>query len=263
MGFSNETSIDYLNQVIDFCWEKTIVYGSGYPAKVWQRSGLDDMIRSTLFHEDDELLIWREGSIKAVTLLFVEANQQYLQTIGGIYSDDLSEAVDQLLAYRDTVHPGFELLIGYPDTPAIREVFNKRGRLIEAATFYEAKPQPGVYPVHRVTKAEFQELSPVHDLAFSDIYWTSDRLLEQFEEWVVVREDLTNHYSFSRIYEESLGEIFGLSEPTDLLIHGTKSVLADFGVNRIIASADQGDRLNDSLRNTGFLKTGDYICYRF
>lgn len=120
------TEIDYLPEVIDFCWQQTQVGPVGYPTSLWQLDGLTDMIEKTWKYPSDEILVWRETELQAVVCLFVDTSEKYLQTIGGIYTVDLGIAPRNLLDYRDQVYPGYELLIGYPDREDIRQTLGER-----------------------------------------------------------------------------------------------------------------------------------------
>lgn len=262
--FTSLSSIDRLAEVIDFCWEQTKVSGfAGYPTKMRERSGLEEMVRKVWNRPGDEILLWEVGEIQSVVLLAVEVEEKYLQTLGGIYGNDLARGLDELLWYRDRVYPGFELLIGYPDRPQIRETLSQRGELIESSVFFRQHlAEMKAADRYQVLGPEdFQELAHIHDETFPDIYWNSQRILEHFSDWIIVGDEAS--YSFSMVYPDQLVEMFGLRQPRIELIQASLQVYFKRGYREMIASADQDDPLVEMFLATGFTQTGDYVAYRF
>lgn len=267
--FSPLHAIDCLSQVIDFCWEQTKKNGyAGYPVAVWEKDQLTDYVTRTFHHTTDQILVAGDRTIDAVVCLMVDEIHNYLQTIGGVYSNQLGTALAKLESYRDEFYPGYMLLIGYPNKTEVRQVMEQFGNLIEELNFYRldemTEDLPGV--VSQLSREEFFRLAQIHDRLNPGVYWTAERILDRWQIWQVYQLD-GSAYSLVR-QSQNTAEIYTLSFPDGFsreiagrLLSGTTYEVFRHGVDQLISSCEPGGALDQIHRELGYQATGDYILF--
>lgn len=213
-----------LERVIEFAWNVTIRCKKlGYPELMWQYDGLREKFISAFNHKDDKILILEsDEGIEGVVCLFVELEDKYLQTMGGIYfKHDFKYTLDKLIEYLKKNFEGFEIYIGYTSRDKkILEVLDRKGKVFEKSEFFHldedkliSKDTNKTINIRLLNIDDFDSFSKVHDEMNPDMYWNSERIRNRFNEWRIFTycdEGKILAYILSKVYDNFLVKYFVL-----------------------------------------------------
>ena len=269
-----------LEEAIEFAWnvirrdEK-----AGYPEKTWEYEGLREEFIKAYNHKDDKMLLLKSGEdINGVVCLFVDKEDMYLQTIGGIYyKDDFEYVLNKFIEYLEENFKSYEIIIGYTSKDKnILKVLEQKGEIFEKAEFFKLYKNNLKFKdiredIRLLTTDDLKDFSDIHDKINPNIYWTSERLIKDLDNWriFVYREmGKIKSYIMSQVYTDLTGEIFNITNVgildqsiiEDLIYVGCKDMF-DIGVTNIIGSCDMECYENDLYYKLGFERTNDYIGY--
>lgn len=222
-NFIKITNENELEDIIEFAWNITKRdIRVGYPSGVWEYNGLRKSIINAFNDSDDILVLKEDNKIIAFISLLIEEDNKYLQTIGGIYCiDDFDYTFNKLLEYKKENYPDFKLYIIYSSYN--KEILNrlaKEGEILDKLNYYrldndKLKLREVDKSISYIKDSEFKEFSVLHDKLNPDIYWNSDNLLKDIENWniLVYREDgnIVAYALYKFRVGNELGEIFALS----------------------------------------------------
>lgn len=152
-------------------------------------------------HPEDEVLICTEhDKVLGVLALSVERENKYLEAVGGVYAEeDYQDIAMQFYKYFKEKYSGFHFDAAYPKEN------------IEAAYFMESigakcisseievcikKGEPicskGKGQVIPINEKYYKQFSRLHDKVFSNVYWTSKRILsalDKFHVFIALEKD--------------------------------------------------------------------------
>lgn len=269
-----------LEEAIEFAWDVTRRdEKAGYPEKTWEYEGLREEFIKAYNHKDDKMLLLRSGEdITGVVCLFVDKQDMYLQTIGGIYyKDDFEYVLNKFIEYLEKNFKNYEIIIGYTSKDKnILKVLEQKGEIFEKAEFFKLYKNNLKFKdiredIRLLTTDDFEDFSDIHDKINSNMYWTSERLKEDLDNWrifVYKESGKIKSYIMIRVYLDLTGEIFNITNVgildqsiiEDLIYVGCKDMF-DIGVTNIISSCDMDSYENDLYYKLGFERTNDYIGY--
>lgn len=226
---------------------------------------------------------FEEGRLTGVLSYFTIPKDCYLQTTG-LYTGSAHPAavLNALLEEMERGREAFEKYVGVTEqnTPAA-EVLTARGYSITDAGREYRVPIRDFHPAGdsaaavRVSKENWRRYAEFHDARFRNIYWSSARLLEDFNNWVIltlIRDGEIIAGLFAKVCGKSgnreLAEIFGFSAPDDvaasLLLAGLARELAgDSAVEEVAYFDDDSDLWGQTvLTDAGFTLRSSYRCWK-
>lgn len=163
----------------------------------------DALIGSVKDPNDQVIGCFEKEELIAVCIVFPIHEDKFLQTNGFFISGKFEYAAEQFVRYLRKKYPGYKALFGFPkeNKYAAMFFFEQGGKCVESSftcicareNFMRAENEAKVKPL---TEERFAEYAKFHDRFAKDIYWSSDRILRQLNEWWIY------------IYEEK-GEICG------------------------------------------------------
>ena len=211
-----------LEEAIEFAWDITRRDGkAGYPEKTWEYDGLREEFIKAYNHQDDKMLLLRSGEdINGVVCLFIDKENKYLQTIGGIYyKDDFEYVLNKFIEYLEENFKSYDMIIGYTSKDKnILKVLEQKGEIFEKAEFFKLyknnlKIKDIREDIRLLTTDDLEDFSDIHDKINPDMYWTSERLKKNLDNWriFVYREmGKIKSYIMSQVYTDLTGEIRGI-----------------------------------------------------
>lgn len=269
-----------LEEAIEFAWDITRRDGkAGYPEKTWEYDGLREEFIKAYNHQDDKMLLLRSGEdINGVVCLFVDKENEYLQTIGGIYyKDDFEYVLNKFIEYLEENFKSYDMIIGYTSKDKnILKVLEQKGEIFEKAEFFKLyknnlKIKDIREDIRLLTTDDLEDFSDIHDKINPDMYWTSERLKKNLDNWriFVYREmGKIKSYIMSQVYTDLTGEIFNITNVGFLdrsiiedLVYIVCKDMFDIGVTDIVSSCDMESYEKDLYYKLGFERTNDYIGY--
>lgn len=267
-GFRPVKKIDRLAEVIDFCWNQTKKRGyCGYPVVMRDQADQADGLRRIFHDAQDQLLVLQDEELIAVAPLLVDQTSGYLQTLGGIFTDDFRYGLKKLESFRDEFYPGYMLLIGYPVKEEIRQALSETGSLIEQLHFYEFQgSNQRVEGIKKLDRSAFSDMAALHDALNPGMYWSSDKILNDWSHWSIYQHPDSTAYLLVR-RTLKLSEIYGLYFPDDFsevvaqeLIRGAAQDVM-IQSPRLIASCDPVEGLDEIYLKSGFSFQDDYMVF--
>lgn len=223
-----------------------------------------------------------EGCLAGVLSYFTIPKDHYLQTTG-LYTDS-AHPVTVLNALLEEMERGREALekyIGVTEQNTLAaEVLAARGyRITDASREYRV-PIRDFHPAGdsaaavRVSKENWRRYAEFHDARFPDIYWSSARLLEELDNWVILTL-IRNGEIMAGLFAKACGkagnrelaEIFGFSAPDDAaasdLLAGLARELAGDSAVEEVAYFYGGEAWGQTvLTDAGFTLRSTYRCWK-
>ncbi|MCL2854911.1 MAG: hypothetical protein FWE21_04760 [Defluviitaleaceae bacterium] len=198
--------------------------------------------------------------------VFVEPEEKYLQIndineadLGKIWGLVLGEYgdYDKWLCYHSTI----------PPTSLIEEV---GGVLVDDSVEMRLVPNqfcPAQFlGVQRLTKADFDEFAQLHDRLNPDMYWNSQRMVQDLSHWavfVVLNGGKITAYTMLALWN---WEIYKVAAETisqnAALITAAAQFAFENGAKELLYMADDGTNAHQAALKTGFLQTGFYKGYK-
>lgn len=269
-----------LDKAIEFAWnvtkrEKKV----GYPEKIWEYDCLREVFLKSFNHKDDKILLLKsEEGIEGVVCLFVDLEEKYLQTMGGIYyKDDFEHTIDRFIEYLREYYKHFEIIIGYTSMDkSILKVLERKGQVLDQSEFFKLhrnnlNPKENREDIKLLTMEHFESFAKIHDKMNPEMFWNSERLRKNFNKWRIFtfyKEEKIGGYVLSMIYDNSIGEIFTITTTMNIdddilesLVYMACKDMFNMGSTGIISSCDIGSFERELYNNLGFESTNDYISY--
>ena len=227
---------------------------------------------------EENLLFEYEGKIEGIIQYYWIPEEKYIQTEVFNINKATKQAIAEFLEYVGERLKGYDLYLGFPrENEAAIDCFEElKFRCIESDydniafvdKLGDIKKSTGVI---RINKDNFESFRVLHSQNEEDMYWTSDRILEDLDNWnIFVKEK--NETSKGAIFytgsAESGFEIFGTDMNNneydeDLFKDLLYAVLADVKAKggRFIGFFSDEEAEKATLE-CGFVLVGEYRCYK-
>ena len=166
---------------------------SGYPTYtdgIKTRADFVDRSLRAFERENEEILLYeRQGRIAGWIHYYYLPEDRYLDTCSFCIAEGMGDAIAEFTAFARERFPGSELYLGFPGENTQAEAALEAGGFtcierdfndVFELDRYELRPQdPDVVPVTRENYDLFRALHAQDE----GMYWNSDRLLADMEEW--------------------------------------------------------------------------------
>lgn len=150
----------------------------------------DALIGSVKDPVDQVLGCFDKEELIAVCIVFPMKEDKFLQTNGFFISGKYDIAGEQFIRYLRKKYPGYKALFGFPRENKYAAMFfyEQGAKCVESSytcicakeRFIRAENEAKVKPL---TEDRIEEYSKFHDYYAKDIYWTSERIMRQHNEW--------------------------------------------------------------------------------
>lgn len=209
---------------IDFAWELAQDPArSGYPTYtdgIKTRADFEASCRLGVTDPNREVLLYEEDGTTAgwIQFTFLEGDK-YLQTEIFNISGSMAQALAEFTAYCERNFHGYTLYLGFPaeNTTAMGWLAEHGWTCLERSyndvMFFDGyEPLPEEDRIQPVTKENFGEFRALHAPIEGDMYWNSDRLEADLDNWAVYLYHREGKPAGAIYYmdDEALVEVFGI-----------------------------------------------------
>ena len=252
---------------------------SGYPTYtdgIKTRADFVERSMRAFERENEDILLYeRDGRAAGWIHYYYLPEDKYLDTCSFCIAEGMGDAIGEFTAFARERFSGYELYLGFPgeNTQAIAALeaggftcierdFND---VFDLERWESRQPDPDVVPVTRENFHLFRALHAQDE----DMYWNSDRLLADMDEWrlLLYEPHGVPAGALQARKDSKMGEIFALffSSGYDAKAYRALVTAALNG-----AKADGSESMtffNDSESQPdalamGFRCVGEYVCYK-
>lgn len=272
-----------LEKYIDFVYGLALdLTKSGYPTYcdgIKTKSVFIDYLLKAFERDDEEILLYHDnGVVQGLIHYYWIPEDKYIQTSVFCINSGTEEALSEFLTLIKNKFKGFELYMGFPseNKDAINYLTNQGFECIEDdynnnIILDKVNDDLKVEGITQVKKDNFSNFKIIHDQVEGDMYWNSERIFRDFDNWIILIKENDNIPEGAVYYMESRDgdyEIFGIDidgnkqNPT-LFKELLNAAIVDCKQRQgkfITCFCDKEDL--DILLECGFNCVGNYLCYK-
>ena len=256
---------------------------SGYPTYadgIKTKADFIDRACKAFSRDGEEILLFeRDGKVAGWIHYYHFPEDRYLDTCSFCVAEGMSDALAEFTAFARERFSGSNLYLGFPkeNTEAVAALDACGFERIEesyndALDFEHYILRPENKDVIPITRENFQLFADIHSQHDDDMYWTSQRILNAIDEWIIfvyLRAGRAAGASYYRIFEDKiLSEIFGLDFPDGIYSSETYRTLLAAALNndkrrgvKHMVFFNDGESQSDALAY-GFRCVGEYVCFK-
>lgn len=182
---------------IDFAYELALdPTRSGYPTYtdgIKNKEDFSYVCHNGLTQEGRQVLLYVEdGAVAGWIQFFFEIEDPYLQTNIFNIAGNTSKALNEFIVYCGEHFPGYKVYLGFPgDNKAAVNYLTSQNWSCEERSFndvlffndYALLPESG--DVVKIDRENYSHFRMLHQNVEGDMYWNSDRLLEDLDNWMI------------------------------------------------------------------------------
>lgn len=258
------------------------------PTKAGYPSYSDGVKTKEMFFEREEkaferdyegiLLFEYEGNVEGWINYYALEADNYLGTSSFNINSYTEVALKEFIEYSEINYSGYDLFLGYSrkNKQAVNYLETHGFECIEESinnTFIldDYKIIEKDTNVIRVTKDNYDCFRAIHDQIEGDMYWNSDRIYNDFDNWIVFVK-LNNGESVGCAYirtdEDGWYEIYGIDMKDNIL---DAEVMEELFVASFNISKEKGAKFltcftgkeeQESIEKLGFACADEYVCYK-
>lgn len=227
---------------------------------------------------EDILLFEYDGVVEGWIHYYSLPDDNYLSTVSFNISSHTEQALQEFLEFAQERFKGYDLFLGYSTDnkqaidflsthgfECIEENYNNTAFLnrYESITVSDS--------VIRITKDNFEYYRILHNKVEGDMYWNSDRIYADIDNWIIFVK-LQNCEPVGSVYyitdDDGWFEIFGIDMKDDAFNAGIFRDLLGKALNTAkelggkymtFFCDDEGQKIVSKL---GFECVGQYVCYK-
>ncbi len=279
-----EISFNELKEVVDFSWDKAQVNSQSSFPKFKSYEDMYSIFEKGIKHKDNKVLAYyKDDQLEGILGLIIDNESKWIQANGGIFVRDGHEIVAaEFLGYLMAIHPGYEILFGYPveNEEAIDYLRKIGAELIEASLVMELERDSFNYNeedntprVKRLEPKYYQQFATLHDACNPDVYWNSERILEKIDLWdifiilhdeeIVGSINIRPYQNNAEIFAVSVNPLYNGKGFEAALISQSLRILLDKGVEYVLYFVEKGHIYEEEAAlSCGFRVKDDYVLYR-
>ena len=269
------------NKYIDFVWELgQDQTKSGYPTYtdgIKTKQDFFNREKAAFSNENEGILLFTlNGQAEGWIHYCARSQDNYLDTCTFNVRTGISTALEEFIAYAQEHFPGYELYLGFPkcNGEAVAYLQEKGFECIEESfndvlflNTYKLLPEsPQIVPVTRENFARFRN---IHDRIQEQMYWNSDRLFNDLDNWKIYLYE-KNGKAVGAIYyidEKVMMEVFGVDflggvydkEIFQALLTRALNEEKKNGAKYFCFFSDRDSHA--ACLELGFHSVGEYVCY--
>lgn len=269
---------------VDFAWELNQNPETSSYTLYNEKSKLEENFNMS-FLKDNSILLgyYKNNELIAVIQFFFIHSERYLQTTGVYISSNYNDVMDALMVIFKNEYPNYRALFGFPkENIKANNYFIENGyecvdscldMRLSTVDFKGTKHSNNIF---QLCKSDFDSYAYFHDKSFPNIYWTSNRLREAFDDWYIFvyrSKGSIEGSVFIKICNENTLEIFGLLVSDEYLGKGIEEVLLAQGLKILfkykpsikktifLINDVESEEIN-MVEKVGFKYFSSYRCYQ-
>lgn len=197
---------------------------SGYPTYsdgIKTKAMFAERLLKAFEREDEQMLLFmHEGSVRGLIHYYWIPEDRYLQTNAFCISEATEQALSEFLAFVGERFRGYDAYLGFPaeNQKAVEYLSGRGFECIEddfnnTAFLDKCDHAPEVGGMIGIDKENFDRFRILHEQIDGDMYWNSDRIFENLDEWIVLVKE-SDGKPRGAVYYTDAGdgwfEIFGI-----------------------------------------------------
>ena len=269
----------------DFVYELALDRSrSGYPTYtdgIKTKEMFIERSEKGLKRDTEEIVLFEhEGTVEGWIHYYWLPEDNYIATTGFYIAEHTEEAMEQFIELVKDRFSGYDLYLGFStdNQKAVGYLSDHGFECIENSfnnTLYVDKYQKAehVNDVIRISENNYELFRWVHSQIDGDMYWNSDRILDDIDDWMLLVK-LRDRQPVGAIYYTGLHdddkwcEIFGLDIDNDVFDEEIFNDLMGQALNTV---KDNGGiyvtmfcerREQEHVGKFGFECIGEYVCYK-
>ncbi len=197
---------------------------SGYPTYsdgIKTKAMFAERLLKAFEREDEQMLLFiHEGSVRGLIHYYWIPEDRYLQTNAFCICEATEQALSEFLAFVGERFRGYDAYLGFPaeNQKAVEYLTGRGFECIEddfnnTAFLDKCDHAPEVGGMIGIDKENFDRFRILHEQIDGDMYWNSDRIFENLDEWIVLVKE-SDGKPRGAVYYTDAGdgwfEIFGI-----------------------------------------------------
>ncbi len=278
-----ECSKNELEKYIDFAFELALDPSkSGYPTYLdgikTKAMFVERLLEAFDSKEEQILLFVYDGSVQGLIHYYWIPDDRYLQTNAFCIKEAAEQALSEFLSFVSERFKGYDVFLGFPAEnkkavdylsgrgfECIEDDFNNTAFLDKCVNVSENSE------IIRISKENYDYFRILHNQIEGDMYWNSDRIYEDLDDWIVLvkySEEKPQGAVYYTNADDGCFEIFGV----DIDCERYDTELFKELINAaIVDTRRRGGRVmtffcekeyEETVLECGFVCVGKYLCYK-
>lgn len=276
-------SEDEFYKYADFAYELACdLTKSGYPTYcdgVKTKAMFIDRALKAFERETEQMLLFEvQGRVQGLIHCYWIPEDHYLDTVSFNVNEAMEQALAEFLTFAAARFKGYELFLGFPaENQAAVNFLAERGfECIEddynnIALLEKLENVPAASGLHRVGRENYESFRKLHCQIEGDMYWNSDRILANLDDWVIFVKEENGSPRGAVYYMDSRDgwfEIFGVD--LDGMAHAP-GLLKELVRAALLDAKRRGGKVmsffceredEEAALECGFTCIGNYRCYK-
>lgn len=230
------------------------------------------LFKHSFDYEDSDLMgLFAKEELVAVWVLFHDDASLFATLTYGVFSiKDYFENLSIVFNWLSSNYENYQIIIGIRKTnQTVDNMLSHQAKLLMVADIYYWKltDKDLVTPLKPLIKNQFLTLSKWYDETFPGIYWNSQKIVAEFENWIILAElasENSNPKNFMGILSpvgKKTAEVFTSKLETssfDLFLTATKFLCQEKKATELYWMMDELDSEATYLKETGNFPKGTY-----
>lgn len=165
---------------------------NSYPLRDSQKEFLEKYKQSLKYPDDELLGYFMDDELIGVIYLNVLKKDLYLQTSGLFIKNNNEIVMSIFIDYLHKNYNGYKAYIGYPkeNEMAINSLLSHGFQIADSSIDQrleriEFKPSVLQHSITKIDHTNYPSFAKYHDSKASDIYWNSNRIKGNFNNWII------------------------------------------------------------------------------
>lgn len=227
---------------------------------------------------EDILLFEYDGSVEGWIHYYYLPEDHYLSTVSFNIRSHTEQALREFLELAQRQFKGYDLFLGYAkdNKKAVDFLLMNEFICIEEAYNNTAflnryEPVETSDRIVRITKDNFKFFRTLHSKSEADMYWNSDRIYADMDDWIIFAE-IDHGEAIGSVYymtaDDGWFEIFGI----DMIENVLNPVVFRELLERALNTAKElngkymtffcDEKEQEIVSELGFECVGEYVCYK-
>lgn len=276
------TEQEYKNYV-DFVYEIAIDQSkAGYPTYsdgIKTKEMFIERSKKAFSRDNEEILLFEyDGIVEGWIHYYYLSEDNYLSTVSFNINMHTEQALQEFLEFAKIQFKGYELFLGYSkeNKKAVDFLSSYGCECIEedynnTAFLNKYKPVKVNDALVRIDKENYQYFREIHNMIEGDMYWNSDRIYSDIDNWIIyvmINNDETLGSVYYMVDDDGWFEIFGIDMRdnvfdaevfSELLKQALNTAKELNGKYMTFFCDEEGEEI---AKNLGFECIGKYVCYK-
>ncbi|MBO4837099.1 MAG: hypothetical protein J5564_05325 [Clostridia bacterium] len=278
-----ECSKNDFEKYMDFAFELALdLSKSGYPT---YRDGIKtkamfvERLLKAFDREDEQMLLFvYDGSVQGLIHYYWIPDDRYLQTNAFCINEATDQALSEFLSFVGERFKGYDVFLGFPieNQTAVNYLSGRGFECIEddfnnTAFLDKCNHVPESSGIIKISKENYNYFRILHNQIEGDMYWNSDRIYEDLDNWIILVKILEGKPQGAVYYTDANDgwfEIFGIDTDCEkydpeLFKELLNAAIADTrrrGGRVMTFFCDK--EYEETVLGSGFVCVGNYLCYK-